>query len=104
MIAQRPVEVEDEFVVQLKQRIAYVKQRKKWKVEYMKLSVYEMDHQDELRAAREEGEAREARTKERDIQATVEILQELNISDVKVREKIMSKFGLTAKQADQFLK
>ena len=45
MIAQRKVEATDPLVVKLKERIAVVKRNRKWRSEYMRRSVYEMDQE-----------------------------------------------------------
>ncbi len=45
MIAQREVEATDPLVVKLKERIAVVKRNRKWRSEYMRRSVYEMDQE-----------------------------------------------------------
>lgn len=44
-IAQRKVEATDPLVVKLKERIAVVKRNRKWRPEYMRRSVYEMDQE-----------------------------------------------------------
>ncbi len=52
MIAQRNVESTDELVVKLKKRMKYVKHNRKWRAEYMRLSLYEMDqkrHEEEIK-------------------------------------------------------
>ena len=105
LVAQRPVEEKDEFVVQLRQRIAYVKQRKKWKVKYMKLSAYEMDHRDELRAAKEEAlKQGEEKGKIKGIKEMVSVLRELQVRPIKIQQTIMERFNLTNEQANQYLK
>ena len=45
MIAQRKVEATDPLVVKLKERMAIVKRNRKWRSEYMRRSVYEMDQE-----------------------------------------------------------
>lgn len=45
MIAQREVEATDPLVVKLKERIAVVKRNRKWRSEYVRRSVYEMDQE-----------------------------------------------------------
>ena len=55
MIANRKVDGDDRFIVQLKKRIAFVKHNKKWRAEYKRLSLYEMDRRHGLKVARQEG-------------------------------------------------
>ncbi|MRN06442.1 Rpn family recombination-promoting nuclease/putative transposase [Lactobacillus sp. 0.1XD8-4] len=64
--AGRKVEEEDEFIVQLKKRIEYVKQNRKWRMEFMRRSIYEMDIENEKKWAVREGkeEGRKAGLKE----------------------------------------
>lgn len=45
MIAQRKVEENDPLVVKLRKRMAVVKRNRKWRSEYMRRSVYEMDQE-----------------------------------------------------------
>ena len=45
MIAQRKVEESDSLVVKLRKRMAVVKRNRKWRSEYMRRSVYEMDQE-----------------------------------------------------------
>ncbi|WP_225432459.1 hypothetical protein [Limosilactobacillus reuteri] len=56
-IAQRKVEATDPLVVKLKERIAVVKRNRKWRPEYMRRSVYEMDQEMREKKIRE-GERR----------------------------------------------
>lgn len=64
MIAQRNIEEPDAFVVKLKERMRKVKQNRKWRAEYMRLSMYEMDQQirerkiQELQAKLEEAQSK----------------------------------------------
>ena len=57
MIAQREVEATDPLDVKLKERIAVVKRNRKWRSEYMRRSVYEMDQEMREKKIRE-GERR----------------------------------------------
>lgn len=57
MIAQREVEATDPLVVKLKERIVVVKRNWKWRSEYMRRSVYEMDQEMREKKIRE-GERR----------------------------------------------
>lgn len=66
MIAQRKVEATDPLVVKLKERIAVVKRNRKWRSEYMRRSVYEMDQEMREKKVRE-GE-RKVRDGKRELQ------------------------------------
>ena len=66
MIAQREVEATDPLVVKLKERIAVVKRNRKWRSEYMRRSVYEMDQEMREKKIRE-GE-RKVRDGKRELQ------------------------------------
>ena len=65
-IAQRKVEATDPLVVKLKERIAVVKRNRKWRSEYMRRSVYEMDQEMREKKIRE-GE-RKVRDGKRELQ------------------------------------
>lgn len=54
MIAQRKVKATDPLVVKLKERIAVVKRNRKWRSEYMRRSVYEMDQEMREKKIRED--------------------------------------------------
>lgn len=66
MIAQRKVEATDPLVVKLKERTAVVKRNRKWRSEYMRRSVYEMDQEMREKKIRE-GE-RKVRDGKRELQ------------------------------------
>ncbi|MBD7894250.1 hypothetical protein H9564_00600 [Limosilactobacillus sp. Sa3CUN2] len=73
MIANRKVDDDDDhFIVQLKKRVALVKHNKKWRAEYMHLSLYEMDRRHGLKVARQEGiqEGKESGKEEAILQVT----------------------------------
>lgn len=53
--AGRKVESKDEFLVQLRKRMTYVKQNRKWRMEFMRRSIYEMDIENEKKWAIREG-------------------------------------------------
>lgn len=57
LIAERKVEGEDPFIVKLRQRIAYVKHNRKWRDEYMRKTLTEMDYDYGLEQAKEQGAA-----------------------------------------------
>lgn len=55
LLADRKVDEADAFIVQLRQRIAHVKQDRKWRKEYMQRTLYEMDIENDRRRAVLEG-------------------------------------------------
>lgn len=74
MIAQRKVEETDPLVVKLKERMTVVKRNRKWRSEYMRRSLYEMDQEARERRI-QEGERR-LQEGERKIQEGERRLQE----------------------------
>ncbi|WP_251575255.1 hypothetical protein [Limosilactobacillus agrestimuris] len=58
LLANRKLDEEDDFIIQLKQRIALVKQNRKWRKEYMQRSLYEMDMENARNEAVKEGHER----------------------------------------------
>lgn len=96
IIAQRPVEENNDFVVKLKKRIKFVKQNKKWRADYMRLSFNEMDHQWELQQA-------EQRERESGIKALINSLKNLGISRDKMEQQLILNYKLTAVQANDYL-
>jgi predicted transposase/invertase (TIGR01784 family) len=55
VIANRQVGDGDDFIVQLEKRITFVKQNRKWRREYMQRSLYEMDIENSIALAKEQG-------------------------------------------------
>lgn len=55
LIAERKVEGEDPFIVKLRQRIVYVKHNRKWRDEYMRKTLAEMDYDYGLKQAKKQG-------------------------------------------------
>ncbi|WP_076459798.1 Rpn family recombination-promoting nuclease/putative transposase [Limosilactobacillus caccae] len=55
VIANRQVGDDDDFIVQLEKRITFVKQNRKWRREYMQRSLYEMDIENSIALAKEQG-------------------------------------------------
>ena len=51
LIAHRDSGQADEFGVKLRKKIAAVKHNKEWRADFMRLSLYEMDHEYELKEA-----------------------------------------------------
>lgn len=73
MIAQRNIEEPDAFVVKLRERMRTVKQNRKWRAEYMRLSMYEMDQQIRERKIQElQAKVEEAQSKLKEGQAKLE--------------------------------
>ncbi|GGI63406.1 Rpn family recombination-promoting nuclease/putative transposase [Limosilactobacillus caviae] len=73
MIAQRNIEEPDAFVVKLRERMRKVKQNRKWRAEYMRLSMYEMDQQIRERKIQEmQAKVNEAKSKLKEGQAKLE--------------------------------
>lgn len=75
MIAQREVEATDPLVVKLKERIAVVKRNRKWRSEYMRRSVYEMDQEMREKKIRE-GERKVRDGKREILEGNRELLEE----------------------------
>ena len=55
LLAGRNVDESDDFIVQLRKRVAFVKQNRKWRREYMLRTVYEMDIEHDRRQAVKKG-------------------------------------------------
>ncbi|MBB1123640.1 Rpn family recombination-promoting nuclease/putative transposase [Limosilactobacillus albertensis] len=73
LIAQRNIEEPDAFVVKLRERMRKVKQNRKWRAEYMRLSMYEMDQQIRERKIQElQTKVEEAQSKLKEGQAKLE--------------------------------
>ena len=51
LLAGRNVDESDDFIVQLRKRVAFVKQNRKWRREYMLRTLYEMDIEHDRRQA-----------------------------------------------------
>ena len=56
LVAHRDSGQSDEFGLKLREKIATVKHNKEWKADFMRLSLYEMDHEYELKEATEKGQ------------------------------------------------
>ena len=56
LVAHRDSGQADEFGVKLRKKIAAVKYNKEWRADFMRLSLYEMDHEYELKEATEKGQ------------------------------------------------
>ncbi|MFQ9705981.1 MAG: Rpn family recombination-promoting nuclease/putative transposase [Limosilactobacillus pontis] len=59
LIAHRDSGQTDEFEVKLRKKIALVKHNKKWRADFMRLSLYEMDHEYDLKQAKLQGQNEE---------------------------------------------
>lgn len=55
LVAHRTSGQADEFGLKLREKIATVKHNKEWRADFMRLSLYEMDHEYELKEATEKG-------------------------------------------------
>ena len=89
LIAQRNIEEPDAFVVKLRERMRKVKQNRKWRAEYMRLSMYEMDQQIRERKIQElQAKVDEAKRKIEKEQVELEEGQiKLNEGESKLAEK-----------------
>ena len=81
VIAKRKVDEHDELVVKLKKRVAYVKHNRKWRAEYMRLSIYEMDQQRRLEEAIKEG-------REKGIKRLISSLRDLDIDQDIIKQEL----------------
>ena len=97
LLAGRKVDGEDDFIVQLRQRIAHVKQDRKWRKEYMQRTLYEMDIENDRRRAVLEG--RKEGLQEGRQEGRSEGVDEERLA--LVRDLISS--GQTKEQAENFL-
>lgn len=105
VIAQRPVANNDEFIVQLRQRITKVKQSVKWKEDFIMLSLYEMDQRHDLKVAREQGmqKGMQQGIKQGNIQGMIQVLRSQGQSDADIKQQLMKQFHFAAKDIDQAL-
>lgn len=55
LVAHRDSGQADEFELKLREKIVTVKHNKEWRADFMRLSLYEMDHEYELKEATEKG-------------------------------------------------
>lgn len=76
MIAQRKVEESDPLVVKLRKRMAVVKRNRKWRSEYMRRSVYEMDQ--EMREQRIKEDEEQIKKDQEQIKKEKQELKEAN--------------------------
>lgn len=122
MIAQRKVEATDPLVVKLKERIAVVKRNRKWRSEYMRRSVYEMDQemrekkiregerkikegQDRLKEKEQLIQEREQKLHENQqtiIKTSILAMRELNIDETTIKKEIKEKFDLSANEIKDY--
>lgn len=100
VIAKRKVDEHDELVVKLKKRIAYVKHNRKWRAEYMRLSIYEMDQQRRLEEAIKEGREE---GREKGIKRLISSLRDLDIEQGIIKQELKKQYDLTDKQATEYL-
>lgn len=125
IIAKRNVEEHDEFVVKLKKRLEHVKHNRKWKAEYMRLSIYEMDQQRRLEEATIEGQKKGLQQgikegieqgieqgikqgikqeNELGIKRLISSLRNLDIDQATIIKELKKQYALTDEQAVKYLK
>ncbi|MCC4341958.1 Rpn family recombination-promoting nuclease/putative transposase [Limosilactobacillus reuteri] len=131
MIAQREVEATDPLVVKLKERIAVVKRNRKWRSEYMRRSVYEMDQEmreqrikedeeqikkDQEQIKKEKQELKEANqrlvednqrlvnNRNAVIKSLICTLRNLDLDNHLIKKEIKKNFDLKDEEIDKYLK
>ncbi|UNL36642.1 Rpn family recombination-promoting nuclease/putative transposase [Limosilactobacillus reuteri] len=124
MIAQRKVEESDPLVVKLRKRMAVVKRNRKWRSEYMRRSVYEMDQEmreqrikedeeqikkDQEQIKKEKQELKEANQRlvnNRDavIKSLICTLRNLDLDNHLIKKEIKKNFDLKDEEIDKYLK
>lgn len=87
MIAQRKVEESDPLVVKLRKRMAVVKRNRKWRSEYMRRSVYEMDQ--EMREQRIKEDEEQIKKDQEQIKKEKQELKEANQRLVEGNQKLV---------------
>ena len=87
MIAQRKVEESDSLVVKLRKRMAVVKRNRKWRSEYMRRSVYEMDQ--EMREQRIKEDEEQIKKDQEQIKKEKQELKEANQRLVEGNQKLV---------------
>lgn len=88
MIAQRKVEENDPLVVKLRKRMAVVKRNRKWRSEYMRRSVYEMDQ--EMREQRIKEDEEQIKKDQEQIKKEKQELKEANQRLVKDNQRLVN--------------
>lgn len=131
MIAQRKVEERDPLVVKLRKRMAVVKRNRKWRSEYMRRSVYEMDQEmreqrikedeeqikkdqeqikkekQELKEANQrlvEGNQRLLNNRNAVIKSLICTLRNLDLDNHLIKKEIKKNFDLKDEEIDKYLK
>ena len=131
MIAQRKVEESDSLVVKLRKRMAVVKRNRKWRSEYMRRSVYEMDQEmreqrikedeeqikkdqeqikkekQELKEANQrlvEGNQRLVNNRNAVIKSLICTLRNLDLDNHLIKKEIKKNFDLKDEEIDKYLK
>lgn len=97
VIANRKVDSDDHFIVRLKKRVAFVKHNKKWRAEYMRLSLYEMDRRHGLKVARQEG-------KEEAILQVTSLFVKQQLPKEQIIANLKEAYDLTDEEAEQYYK
>ncbi|MCZ3666827.1 Rpn family recombination-promoting nuclease/putative transposase [Limosilactobacillus vaginalis] len=101
VIANRKVDGDDRFIVQLKKRIAFVKHNKKWRAEYKRLSLYEMDRRHGLKVARQEGIEE---GKEKAILQVTSLFIKQQLPKERIIANLKEAYDLTDEEAEQYYK
>ncbi|MBB1080025.1 Rpn family recombination-promoting nuclease/putative transposase [Limosilactobacillus sp. STM2_1] len=102
IIAQRKVETPDNLVVKLRERMEKVKQNRKWRAEYMRLSMYEMDQQ--IREEKMKKQREEIMQLEKEIEKQREETMQQKAEMEKQRDEIEKQKEAMEKQKEQMAK
>ncbi|WP_076459745.1 Rpn family recombination-promoting nuclease/putative transposase [Limosilactobacillus caccae] len=116
MIANRQVGDGDDFIVQLEKRITFVKQNRKWRREYMQRSLYEMDIENSIALAKEEGLEQglsqglekglsqgKAEERTRGIHNLIYSLERLGTPQTTIKQNLMELYQLSSEEAESYL-
>ncbi|WP_076460084.1 hypothetical protein [Limosilactobacillus caccae] len=104
VIANRQVGDDDDFIVQLEKRITFVKQNRKWRREYMQRSLYEMDIENSIALAKEQGLSQgKAEERTRGIHNLIYSLERLGTPKATIKQNLMELYQLSSKEAEFFL-
>lgn len=107
VIMNRKVVADDNFIVQLKQRITFVKQNREWRREFMQRSLYEMDIENYIEQANQrlkQAEQVEQREKMRGIHNLVQSLGEVGVANNVIKQKLIEHYQLSEEEAAKYLK
>lgn len=109
VIAGKEIEVNDPFIVKLKQRISLVKHHRKWRFEFMLRSLYEMDIENDIIEAKREGLAKglakgNKQEQAHGINSLIAALRNFNIPKDDIVKELMIQYHLSHEQAVAYLK